>query len=297
MTTKNAKTILFASLIVAMILPFSGMNFAAAEEKSTYVKMAKQQKSVQNMTEEEKAKYEKSIKDTMTKSSYDRKVYNLLEKLSKIQEQVQKAEEIGKDTTKLTERAWSIVYDLEDYGVVSEERLLENKDYWHEKRQTAKDQINNGETVGATFSESSDAKIYQVHTANVSLKNVSEVDYICFPWPLFLYCGTTDTEWGGGSDSHASQTMIYDGTVYMEGKIVAHNTGGHDRVYFTVDTEHDVYNAFGTHVYDEENGPQQHWLEQGWNVKYTESYDGTHAVAGSTAHAETHLDTTVTVTG
>ena len=28
---KNAKTILFASLIAAMILPFSGMQFAAAE--------------------------------------------------------------------------------------------------------------------------------------------------------------------------------------------------------------------------------------------------------------------------
>jgi len=32
MTTKNAKTILFASLIAAMILPFSGMNFAYAEK-------------------------------------------------------------------------------------------------------------------------------------------------------------------------------------------------------------------------------------------------------------------------
>ncbi len=30
MTTKNAKTVLFASLIAAMILPFSGMNFAEA---------------------------------------------------------------------------------------------------------------------------------------------------------------------------------------------------------------------------------------------------------------------------
>ena len=32
--TKNAKAILFASLIVAMILPFSGMDFAVAQEKS-----------------------------------------------------------------------------------------------------------------------------------------------------------------------------------------------------------------------------------------------------------------------
>lgn len=34
MITKNAKTILFASLIAAMILPFSGMQFATAEEQT-----------------------------------------------------------------------------------------------------------------------------------------------------------------------------------------------------------------------------------------------------------------------
>ena len=35
MTTKTIKTILFASLIAAMILPFSGMNYATAEEDPT----------------------------------------------------------------------------------------------------------------------------------------------------------------------------------------------------------------------------------------------------------------------
>jgi len=34
MTKNNIKTILFASLIVAMVLPFSGMDFAAAEEQT-----------------------------------------------------------------------------------------------------------------------------------------------------------------------------------------------------------------------------------------------------------------------
>jgi hypothetical protein len=34
MTTKTTKTILFASLIAAMILPFSGMNFATAQEET-----------------------------------------------------------------------------------------------------------------------------------------------------------------------------------------------------------------------------------------------------------------------
>ena len=36
MTYKNAKTVLFAGLIAAMILPFSGMQFATAEEQTTH---------------------------------------------------------------------------------------------------------------------------------------------------------------------------------------------------------------------------------------------------------------------
>ena len=39
MTMKNGKTILFASLIAAMILPFSGMQFATAEEQTTQDKI------------------------------------------------------------------------------------------------------------------------------------------------------------------------------------------------------------------------------------------------------------------
>ncbi len=40
MTYKNAKTILFAGLIAAMILPFSGMNFAGAEEQTNIEKVS-----------------------------------------------------------------------------------------------------------------------------------------------------------------------------------------------------------------------------------------------------------------
>ena len=49
MTMKNGKTILFASLIVAMILPFSGMQFATAESESEQVQKITQ--SIQELKE------------------------------------------------------------------------------------------------------------------------------------------------------------------------------------------------------------------------------------------------------
>jgi len=56
MTSKMIKTILFASLIVAMILPFSGMNFAVAEEvKTTLVeKIAEPTEFVGTLTSDSK---------------------------------------------------------------------------------------------------------------------------------------------------------------------------------------------------------------------------------------------------
>lgn len=66
MTTKTIKTILFASLIAAMILPFSGMNYAVAEEldKETVEKIANQATQLmENLeTEQDPTKIEKMQK-------------------------------------------------------------------------------------------------------------------------------------------------------------------------------------------------------------------------------------------
>ncbi len=70
MTYKNAKTILFAGLIAAMILPFSGMQFATAEEEQTDLR-EKQQKILDKIYK---------IEERIAKSPNDNRVQVLEDK-------------------------------------------------------------------------------------------------------------------------------------------------------------------------------------------------------------------------
>ena len=288
-------------MIFTMLLPFGSMNFVEAQttEESAYITEIKNQTTVKQMNEEQRNEFIQKIQEEMNATEYEREVYTLLEDLSEVNLQIIDAQEQERDTTDLVQQGWVIVYDLEDYGVVSEDRLLSNPDYWHNKADEARKQIQNGETVQATIEIRSNSNIQQVHTDDVSLKNQSEVDYICgFFLGVPIYCPRVDVAWGGGTDTHAIKTLPHDGRVYMEGSICLHNDGGHDRVNFRFDTEHDVYTIFGGHVFDVENGPSTNYLNNTWTcAKFTEQYSGISAVAGSTAHTETHLDSNIWVTG
>ncbi len=292
------KTVLFASLIATMILPFSGMGIAeAATEESAYKKILKQQESMKNKSDADKAKFDRFVQDSLDNASpYNKAVNKILEKLSKVTLKIQDAELKGKDTTKLIQKHYAITFDLENYGVVSEDRLLANPDYWHERSYNASIEIAKGNTVSVSLESKSDSTLYNIHTDDVSLKNQAQIDFICFTWPIDFYCPNMDIEWGGGSDAHASQALIYDGRVYMIGKICLEDDGGHDKVYFTFDTEHYVKTITGSTAFSEDNGPSSNWLQtEGWCASFTENMSN--ASAGSTAHAESHLDTNITVTG
>jgi len=80
MTTKTIKTILFASLIAAMILPFSGMNYAEADSANAEFKAKK-----------DKLKADKeSFKDELAKTTDSKKK----EKLGKILDRITLFEEL-----------------------------------------------------------------------------------------------------------------------------------------------------------------------------------------------------------
>jgi len=166
---------------------------------------------------------------------------------------------------------------------------------WLKFSYNASVQISKGEQVSVSLESKDDSSLYNIHTDDVSLKNQSQVDWLCVPWNTGLYCPNWDVEWGGGSDSHASQFLLVNGYVYMYGKICLEDDGGHYQVNFIFDTEHYVKNIFGSTVFSEDNGPSSTYLiNEGTCKIFDEQYN---TIAGSTAHAETHLDTTVTVTG
>ena len=94
MTSSNIKTLLFASLIAAMILPFSGMNYAVAEEL-------------------DKEKVEKIAK----------KAQKLMEKIE-TEDNPKKIQKIQKQLNKLLAKLNSVgLYTEKQFEVIKEERL------------------------------------------------------------------------------------------------------------------------------------------------------------------------------
>lgn len=301
-TSKTTKTILFASLIGAALLSFSAISSVQAETtKSTdgswYIKEVKEQNAVKEMDADKRDVFITKVKEQMKANPYNKQVYGLLEELSKVKAQIDDAEQNGEDTTDLIEDGWEIIYKLEEYGVVSEDRLKQNKEYWQEKAKQAIERIQNGQTDSVSTETPSHPSIKKIHTDDVSVKSQAEIEYKCQEWLFFdIYCYQLDIEWGGGSTAHASAVLIYDAAVYMEAGGCVHNNGGHNRVNFEYDTEHYVNNAFGNTVFDVEHNNQRASLKLGCSY-FDEKYDGIAAIPGSIAHAKAHLDTEVTVSG
>lgn len=297
--TSKIKTILFASLIAAMILPFSGMQFAEAkQDESSYEKNIKNTKDYKNLDAKSKAQFDKNLKESLEKASpYQKKVNKLLDNLATIDFEIEEAVANGEDTNKLEKKFYKSLFNLEKYGVVSEDRLIQNPEYWGDRAVEAMNQIAKGEEVSVSLEVTTEPEISFVHTDDVSLKNQSQMSYVCGTYSWFnipIYCMNIDVEWGGGSDSYAAQYIAYSGFLYTLNKICLEDDGGHNNVFFTFDTEHYAKNIYGSTIWSEDNGPASVslWLE-GTCAQYEE--DNNFINAGYYGYAETHLDTTITV--
>lgn len=298
---KSTKTILFASLIVAMILPFSGMQFAAAEEQtnkdSSYEEKVKKSKYYQDLDSDGKKVFDNNLKESLENASkYQKRVNKLLDKLAENEFNMESAASNGEDTTKFERMQSAIIFDLEKYGVVSEERLLENPDYWAERVLDAMIQVNKGKIVSTGLEDKTDPSLYRIHTDDVSLKVQSQISYVCAlipPFDIPWYCMDIDVEWGGGSTADSTKWLPYSGWLYTTGKICLEDDGGHNQVFFSFDTNHNTETIWGTTVWEVINTTGNYYLtHEGTCVELTEN---TNAVAGLWAQTLTHLDTTITV--
>ncbi|MBS1268186.1 MAG: hypothetical protein MAG458_00908 [Nitrosopumilus sp.] len=112
MTTKNIKTILFAGLIVAMILPFSGMQMADAKsyDKETKQDLKNDVKTWLKDTKKDKKSYDE--KSTQIKAKYDKLLRESIEEIR-----------IETNTTELTEDEIQGAIDYIFRETVKDEKL------------------------------------------------------------------------------------------------------------------------------------------------------------------------------
>ncbi len=229
-------------------------------------------------------------------SLYQKKVNMILNKLAETEYELAELTAVGESTTKLENQLHAIIFDLENFGVVSEERFLQNPDYWAERVYNAQLQIQRGEEVSVSLEDKTDPTLYNIHTDDVSLKTQAQISYVCYSFSHFgipIYCMNIDVEWGGGSTAYAKQWLNNSDQIYTYAKTCLENDGDHNRVYFSFDSKHYTTHSWQGTVWEVVNQPQDYYLSHnGTCVVYDENTYGT---AGFYAHTKAHLDETITI--
>ena len=171
-----------------LAIPVSSMGFAEKDvadtdyPKSAYFEQVLQQKAVQEMTEQQRSEFIQTIQDQFNKTQYDREVFALLEKVAETEAEIDELEAIGKDTTESTQQLWALVYELEEYGVTTMERIENNSEYWSDKAYEAMKQANQEETTSTSTGSEHGDSIKHVHMSGVVLENKSTVWAPCLAW-------------------------------------------------------------------------------------------------------------------
>lgn len=289
-----------ALLIAVMLVPTdAALVFTASStvddiSTSAYLKDILQQKDLPDMTESQKVEFIQKVKEYFSSSPYHNQIFILIEKISEVKFQIAEAKTNGESTTKLIQQGWTIVYDLENYGVVSEERLTSNPNYWADRAKDAMERANRGDTVSVnTATRDSDNGIKQVHMDGVVLKNESEVRVPCIQY-LFvtIYCPNFGTAYGLDTQTSATYIATWPGTFYMTSKVCIDEDGGHDAIISTYNHHHKVSNVFGTVMMLEEDTDTVTISEDDCD-ETMHSYSGLQATSGSMAHSYTYVHQTV----
>lgn len=180
-TTKIITTI--SLLILALLIPFGvGAQTAPGDDAGdvgpvahtggAYVELLKQQDEFLNMTEREQSTYIEQAADFINSDDpYENERNELLQKLSAAVLELQDTADEEK-RTQIQDRIYDILAQLEEFGVVSEDRLEGNEQFYVDKYEEAKDRLND-DGGGAVLTAAVDYDY--VHAGDVSLHNKASI--------------------------------------------------------------------------------------------------------------------------
>jgi hypothetical protein len=223
MITKTTKTILFVSLIVAMILPFSGTELANAEtiyndktltakensmKFSNWAKLLMTTNEYKSLSDNDKIIYLDFVKSMLDDSDpYQRETMSKIEQLSQAVLYIQTAS-AEQDVSAEKNRKSVLIEELEDLGVVSDSKFSDNPEYWMEKVRQAKE-ARGSYDVKRVSGQSNESEYTLIHTGDVGIRREANTFFPCFPGhggPII--CSTTGMDWGPGTSSTWGMALL-----------------------------------------------------------------------------------------
>ena len=255
-TTKNTKTILFAFPILAAILSFGIIGFAAGEsnatdvqERSAYEKLLLEHgEGLQELSDTEKTAYVNSLREFISSlNGYDAKVFEKINEYAEAKEMLENAEEQGsQDTTQLERNLARLHFELEELGVTTQDRLRSNPEYWIEKINEVKENIARTGTNNVSGFDK-ETNLHYVDQTDLALKRVASVSVACIPLDFNpFYCTTVATGWNAGSSTATWWFLLYTNYVDFYSSVCLDQSTHHSSVDFEMDTVRKITSVFGT---------------------------------------------------
>ena len=150
------------------------------------------------------------------------------------------------------------IFELEELGVPSQDRLEANPQYWLERAIEAKKRIDSGDTY-QTSGDNSDDNLYYVHSSNSALKRTSVLWIPCWEHGFQIGCPNLNWGWNAGTTTTAYWFIPSSGTMSFGSDICNDRDIGHDTINYDMRIQRSVTSVtLGTSVYDYDQTTSEH---------------------------------------
>ena len=258
----NKTTSILALTTVALLLPFMLTNVQADEKTpedwinqligyEKYLLLTVQ--SLQNATDAEKVDFIKKFRDFKSSlSGYEAAYMEKINELAVSELSLLKAienQENQKDIKKLEKQKALRMFQLEEFGITTQERHEANPDYWKQKILDAKTRIESSGTTNISHNDGT-SNIYQIHQSDLALKRLSILSFPCWDSNLGqVSCPIVNYGWNAGSTTSEIWFIPKSGFVLFDHSVCLDDDTHHDEVSFEMGIERDVHSIFGTKLY------------------------------------------------
>ena len=244
MTLKDTNAIFIASLIATMTIPVTG-NIADVEAQTADIeKLTAYEewiwKNMDGLPDKQKTNTMSEFRAFIgTLDGYDALVFEKVSDIAEVQKQLDSTSDAG-DSKSLEMKLAALLFDLEEYGVTTQDRYDQNPEYWKARAIEAKIRAESPGTGQVTYI-GNDQNIHHVHQTDLALKRTALLTVPIFSGekngiPYTIPYLVISWGWNAGSNT-SSRIQVQNGEVTFEGSVCLDQPTHHNSVDFSMTIE------------------------------------------------------------
>ena len=204
---------------------------------------------LKTLSDEDKTKHIENLREYISSlDGYEAKVFEKINEFAEAKKLVDNAkeQELSDETVKELKRDQARLYfELEELGVTTQERIQSSPQYWIEKIQSIKDEIE-GTRTNYVSGFDKDSNLHYVHQTDLALKRDALTTVPCIPLDLGpLACVAVASGWNAGSSVADWEFVPLPGNAVFYSATCLDQSTHHFSVDFDMDTLREIDYFFG----------------------------------------------------